>query len=158
MPTQDRGGVATFTVDLGFSLAQALRLGQIVELFRDGLVATTAILPDSLNDVLPARARADHSELHLLASPWDGVGQQTRTNDMRKRVDLRSLESGDTPSPQIGPQLGFAAEMGGALTSSDALDLALFSIQWMALENGFLNPSVGLRSLYVSFGRWFEGV
>ena len=53
-------------------------------------------------------------------------------------------------------QLGFAADLDGALTTTKAPDLALYAIQWIALDNAFLDPSVGLRSLYVSFGRWYD--
>jgi hypothetical protein len=42
------------------------------------------------------------------------------------------------------------------LTTTKAPDLALYAIQWIALDNAFLDPSVGLRSLYVSFGRWYD--
>ena len=157
LPRQDVGGAVEITVDVGISLATILTLGQVVEVFREGLVATTTTLPDSLDSVLPAGAYADHCELHLLASTWTGVNNETRANNIRDRIELSTLETPGGPSPQLGSQLGFAADLDGGLTTAEALDLALYAIQWMALDNGFLDPTIGLRTLYVSFGRWYDG-
>jgi hypothetical protein len=158
-PRLGQVGVVKVLFDMGFSLTKPLSLRQVVELLRDGLVAATASVPDSLVDILPAPAHAGHCELHLLASPSGGDASQQRVNDLRARIDLRSLEfptMPPTPSPSIGAHFNFAADLDGPLTASDALDLALFAMNWMALENGFLDPTIGLRSLYASFGKFYE--
>jgi SIR2-like domain len=140
MPRTGVGGGATFILDMGISLGVKLHLNNVAELFRDGLVTVTSILPDALADMLPNDALVDHCEIHLLASSSDGQGKN-RPNSLEERVDLELFKSFDAPNPQVGPQLGFAAKLGDPLTTRDAAELVAYGLNYMALAIGFLDPS-----------------
>ena len=105
-----------------------------------GLVAVTALLPQAIADILPAEAVADHCEVHLLASSSDGQGNN-RQNTMEERVDLELFKSYDAPNPQVGPQLGFAAELSEPLATRDAAELVAYGLNYIALAQGFLDPT-----------------
>jgi hypothetical protein len=139
MPRMSLSGV-TFILDMGFSLSIKLHLMTIAELFRDGLVAVTALLPEAMADILPSDAVADHCEIHLLASSSDGQGKN-RQNAMEERVDLDLFKSYDAPNPQVGPQLGFAAKLSEPLATLDAAELVAYGLNYMALAVGYLDPS-----------------
>ena len=130
----------TFILDMGFSLSIKLHLMTIAELFRDGLVAVTSLLPEAMADILPSDAVANHCEIHLLASSSDGQGRN-RLNAMEERVDLDLFKSYDAPNPQVGPQLGFAAKLSEPLATRDAAELVAYGLNYMALAVGYLDPS-----------------
>ncbi|MHB8436933.1 MAG: SIR2 family protein [Acidimicrobiales bacterium] len=156
LPKSDGGGTVQLFIDMGLSLERKLELREIVELFVDGVTAVTADLPEHLEGLLPPHAQVSSCELHLLASTWKRSGE-TRDNDFKARLELGQLDAPNQPSPRLGPQLGYASRITGSLAREEALDLALAAIERMALGSGYLDPSIGLRSLFVGFGRTYEG-
>ncbi len=139
MPSMSLNGI-TFVLDMGFSLGVLLGLSTVAEVFRDGLVAVTSLMPESVADILPGGVTVSHCEIHLLASPSDGAGNN-RPNSLAVRVDLELFRSFDAPNPDVGPQLGFAARLSEPLTNREAAELVAYGMNYMALSSGYLDPT-----------------
>jgi hypothetical protein len=142
------GGSILFTVDIALSLDAAVRLGDAARLWRDGLVLTSALLPEALADVLPPDAEARVGELHVLAADTDGH-QLSRPNQLEKRIDLSSLGS---PSRPLRSSMGCAIGLVGALTELQAADVVVQAVDHMAHANGYLDPRTGMAALRHELG------
>jgi hypothetical protein len=142
MPSRSIGGGVTFVLDMGFSMEVKLALPTVAELFRDGLVAVTSILPEAIDDILPADAAPTQCEIHLMASTGYGAGV-SRENDISGRVDIEPFKSLDSPNPNVDQQMGFAATLSQPLTTLDAAELVAYGMNYMALSIGFLDPTRG---------------
>lgn len=141
-------GDAVFIVDIALSLRSAVRLGEAAGLWREGLVLTSAALPEALADILPPAADAVRGELHALAAGTDGH-ERNRPNELGKRLDLSSLGS---PSRPVGASIGVAIRLIGPLAEVEAADAVVRSIDYMALANGYLDPRAGIAALRHEFG------
>jgi len=142
-PSSSVGASVAFTIDIAVSLANALTLGQVARLLRDGLVLVTSALPEVLADLVPAQAMTNHAEVHLLAPP------KRTPNTLCERINLHQL--GQPPSAG-GPLRGCAAGLAGPLTERDAAELVVDACEYMALASGFLDPTVGITLLRQELG------
>jgi hypothetical protein len=136
---------------MGLSLQQPIRIGQLATLFRDGLLLTTVTLPTAVAGVLPQNADVNHCEVHVAADISDG-GQRQRINEVALRVDLSSLGSVARPSSNPITRMGFAAGLSGPLSERDAAELVAEAIDTMAIDNGYLDPRLGIRALRHELG------
>ena len=119
------GGWIVFTIDIGLSLAAAIRLGEAAMLWRDGLILTSALLPEALTDILPAEADVVQGEAHVLAAPTNGHSAN-HPNELGERLDLSPLGSA---TRTVGPSMGFAMRLAGALSEREAADVVAEAIQ-----------------------------
>jgi hypothetical protein len=142
-PSFGAGGQLLFLFDLGVSIEPPLSLQDAVLLIRDALVLVTADLPAALGDLLPADAEVTQAEAHIFAPPTDGK-QAERSTELTERLDL-SLLGESTRS--VGPLMGFQARLSGALTESDASDLTIAGLEFMALSHGWTDPRVAVAQL-----------
>lgn len=138
----------TFIIDVGVSLERPLYLHEAANLWRDGLVLVSAVLPEAVGGVLPPEADVSECEIHAAAFRADGQSGQ-RENSVSKRIDFASLGE---PSEPLGESIGYAAEIRGGLTAHDAGELVVAAINQMALDNGYLDPRIGMRSLRSAIG------
>jgi hypothetical protein len=141
-------GSIVLALDIALSLMRPIRFAETARLLRDGLILTSATLPLALDDVLPADAEATLGELHITAPTTMG-DITARNNDLQQRVDLSSLGA---PSRPVGPAMGFAAQLAGPLTESEATALVANAIEYMALAAGYTDPRVGIRALRHELG------
>jgi hypothetical protein len=138
------------TLDVGVSLAQPLRLGEVALLWRDALVFTSAVLPKALSAALPSDVDVVDAEIHAAAQRIDGkVG--TRSNDLLARVNLTPLGalSGPGPAPE---SMSYAARLAGPLTEYSAAELVADAIDIMAYDLGYTDPRIGLRTIRGELG------
>lgn len=142
-------GSVVFKLDIGLSLAGRLQLGDVARLLRDGLVLTTAILPDALSDLLPSDANVFQAEFHVMASPTDG-NQRNRPNELGDRIDLSPL--GTETRTTNGGFIGYASQVPGPLTQRDAAEIVADGIDYVALARGFLDPRAGIAQLRLDLG------
>ena len=143
-----QGGNAVFTLDIGISLATALRLADIAAIWRDGLVLVSAVLPRVFEDLIPAEASIYQVEMHALAARFDGMGKN-RPNDLLSRVDMSAL---GTPTRQLSELVGAAFRVSGPLSEREASELVADGIEMIALANGYLDPRIGLTNLRYELG------
>ncbi len=148
LPGYGMGGSVLFKIDVAISIANALLLGQVARLLRDGLVLVTAVLPNVFADILPADGAIEQAEVHLLSATTDG-NQKNRPNDLEQRIDLRQL---GPATRSVGPSLGFAARLSSPLTEHDAVELVAEAFEYMALASGYLDPSNGITLLRQELG------
>jgi hypothetical protein len=142
------GGSLLFTVDVGISIAHALKLGDVAALARDGVVLTAASLPNVLGDLLPSDAVVSQVELHFLAASRDG-NSRNRPNELLQRLDLSSLGE---PTRPLGESLGFAARVAGPPSDREAAELVVEAINYVALAAGYLDPRLGISALRTELG------
>jgi hypothetical protein len=142
-------GSIVFKLDVGLSLAGRLGLGDVARLLRDGLVLTTAVLPDALAELLPSDANVFQAEFHVMASPTDG-NQRNRPNELDDRIDLSPLGS-ETRTTNAG-FLAYASRVPGPLTQRDAAEIVADGIDYIALTRGFLDPREGIAQLRLELG------
>lgn len=137
-----------FSLDIAMSLAGPVRLGQIAVLWRDGLVLTSTLLPEALSPVIPPEADAYLAEIHAIAWTVD-QNQFHRANDLGTRVDLGALG----PRTQDAlPQIGLANELSGGLSEQQAAAVVAASIEIMALNAGFVEPTAELGMIRQELG------
>jgi len=141
-------GSVLFTIDIGLSLANPLRLGDAAMILRDGLLLTTDTLPNVFADILPADADVTQAEVHFLAAETDG-NNRNRPNKLLQRLDLSSLGSA---TRDVGPSMGFAARLSGPLVEREAAELVAEAIEYVALASGYLDPRLGIARLRYELG------
>lgn len=135
-------GAVKFTTDIGLSLAEPIGLAEAAKLLRDTLVLTTTTLPDMIADTFPADAELTHAEIHLLAA-------NAQPNQLLFCVDLTVLGE---RSRDLGQLMGFAARLSDPLGEREATDLVVEAISLMALDHGFVDPTIGIDSLRYELG------
>jgi len=142
-------GRVVFKLDIGLSLASRLQLEDVARLLRDGLVLTSAVLPDALAELLPSDANVEQAEFHVMASPTD-ANQRNRPNELHDRIDLSPL--GSETRTTNGGFIGYASRIPGPLTQRDAAEIVADGIDYIALTRGFLDPRVGIAQLRLDLG------
>ena len=148
LPRFGTNGAVVFLLDIAASLERSLYLHEAASLWRDGLVLVSGVLPEAIGAVLPADADVSECEIHALASRADGQTGQ-RENSLSRRIEFASLGE---PSEPLGESIGYAAEIRGGLTEHDAGELVVTAIDQMALDNGYLDPRLGIRDLRSAMG------
>jgi hypothetical protein len=146
------GGSATITLDVAISRVGAVRLGEVAALFRDGLVLTTAIIPQVVAAVLPPEAQPERAEIHIQTFPRAENGVYTPGAPGGSLPDLVDLASLGAPPEDVGTSWGFAAQVAGPLVEKEAAQLAVDGIEGMALSHGFLGSDAGVASLRQELG------
>jgi SIR2-like domain len=148
LPTISGGGVVTLTIDTALSLAQSLYLFQVCFLLRDCLVLTTGAMFDAVADVLPIAAEVTQVQLYIATPTQDGTGNQ-RQNDLLDRIKLTSLGA---PTRPIANILSYAVQIAGPLVHHDAAEIVVEAIRASALDNGYLDPRLGITELRGQMG------
>jgi hypothetical protein len=145
------GASVVIKFDVALSLASALSLAEAARIMADGLVLTTSVIPEALDDVLPADSEVTHAELHIVAAPRTGTPDHpyNQPNDLLQRLDLATL--GERAQFRE-PSLGFAAHLAGALTEQQAAELTVGAIDYMVLASGWLDPRNGIAQLRRDLG------
>ena len=138
-----------FKLDIGLSFASRLQLEDVARLLRDGLVLTTAVLPDALAELLPSDANVEQAEFHVMASSTDG-NQRNRPNELHDRIDLTPL--GSETRTTNGGFMAYASRVPGPLTQRDAAEIVVEGIDYIALTRGFLDPRAGIAQLRLDLG------
>ena len=141
-------GSIVIALDIALSLMKQVRLAEVARLLRDGLILTSATLPATLEDVLPAEAEVTLAELHI-AAPTTMGDITARDNDLHQRIDLSPLGK---PSRPVGPTMGFAARLAGPLTEDEATVFVADAVEYMALAAGYTDPRIGIRGLRHELG------
>jgi hypothetical protein len=142
-PNSFVGATVAFTIDIAISLENAVTLGQVARLLRDGLLLVTSDLPDVLADLVPVQATTNQAEVHVLAPSKGGA------EALCQRIDLGQL---GPPPPAGGTLRGCATELAGPLTDRDAAELVVDACEYLALANGFLDPTNGVALLRQELG------
>ncbi len=148
LPSVAQGGSITVIIDIGVSPGRPLKLGDVAALWRDSLVLTSAALPEAFVGVLPVEADVFQVELHAHAPETDGQGNH-QANKLLDRVNLSSLGE---PTRRIGPSLGFAAAINGALSEQTAGEVVVEAVETTALAWGYLDPRAGVERLRNELG------
>jgi hypothetical protein len=143
-----QGGRISFMLDVGLSVSTALMLGQVARLWRDGLVALTTLVPEALTEILPPYADISQVEIHAFAPTSDGQ-QHSRENSLTTRIAMQSLGQ---PSRRLSPAVGLAMRVVGGLAEREAADVIADAVERIALSHGFLDPTMGVRSLRTELG------
>lgn len=135
-------------LDIALSLAQPIQLGETARLLRDGLLLTSAALPQALDHFVPADAQVTRAEIHITAP--NTMGDTTaRDNDLQQRVDLSSLGE---PSRPLNHSIGYAAGISDSLTETEAAELVAGGFERMSLANGYTDPRIAIRALRAELG------
>jgi hypothetical protein len=135
-------GAVKFTIDVGLSLAQPISLGEAAKVLRDALVSATTTLPDAIADTFPTDAELTHAEVHLLAA-------NAQPNQLLLCIDLAMLGE---RSRDLGQSMGYAVRLSDALGEREATELVIDAINLMALDHGFVDPTIGIDSLRYELG------
>ena len=143
------GGSVTFTLDMGFSVIEKLQIETVAELFRCGLQLVSAEGPEAFRTMLPPQAEVGKCELHMLACTMNKDGSP-RSNPITDSIVFDRLHNVAYQEPDPGPQVGYAAEISGGLSRSEATDITMDAIEQMVLDSGFQDPSIGLERVRVA--------
>lgn len=136
------GGQVLFTFDIGVSIGPPVLLHEAALLIRDALVLVTADLPAALADILPDDADVAQAEVHILAALTDG--QNPRLTELTERVDLSPLGESTRDS---GSSMSFQFGLSGPLTETDASEMTVAGVEYMALLRGWIDPRAGVAQL-----------
>jgi hypothetical protein len=148
LPNHHTGGSAVIMVDVGLSLENPLYLFELATILRDGLVATSGSLADSITDILPVEADVTGVELHVWAPKHDG-DRNARENSLEERVQLSPLGE---QTRSLSESLGTALQLHGALVERDAAEIVVETIKHWAIASGYLDPRIGLAQLRAQLG------
>jgi hypothetical protein len=143
-----QGGRITFILDIGLSVSTALMLGEVARLWHDGLVALTTLVPDALAEILPPYAEISQVEFHAFAPTFDGQ-KHSRENSLSARIAMQSLGQ---PSRTLSSSVGLAMRVDGGLAAREAAEVVADGVERIALSQGFLDPTTGIRSLRSELG------
>jgi hypothetical protein len=148
LPSVSRTGSMAVVLDIALSLRDTVLLGQAVRLWSSALVLITALVPEKLAAIIPAGADAFQVELHAQAAATDGQNRN-RPNKLTTRLGLSVLGS---PTRDLAASIGTAMSVSGALAEREAAELVSEALYYVALANGYLDPTAGVNGVRAEFG------
>lgn len=147
-PPYGSNGVVVFQIDVGISLVSPLQLWQLVRILKAGILLVAASMPEVFNDILPPDTDVQRIEVHIHAPRDDGSGNGGRTNPLSSRLDMTPLGA----ATRDVPAMGFAAGPSTPITDTEAAELAVQAIDYMAYGSGYVDPRIGIASLRQHLG------
>jgi len=148
-PSPAYNGSISLTLDIGISVGDELDLIEVAKILRAAFILLAIDIPEVITDLVPRDALVAEVGAHLIAPTTDGTrdghGSDTRRpNGLRDRIYLALFGDGPPNNPTL---MNVGARLGGPLTPDDAGDLAVRSLEFMALSWGWTDPRTGVAAL-----------